>query len=60
MSHQRKHLFGQPVELVKHQGLRHAGPLHAHDQMIDAGRLVELQHLLRHFLRRPEEKTVTE
>lgn len=37
LSHLREYLLGQQVQFVEHQALRHARPLHAHDQVIDTG-----------------------
>lgn len=40
-THLREDLLGQHVQLVEHEALRHARPLHAHDQVVDAGRAVQ-------------------
>jgi hypothetical protein len=48
------------MQLVKHQALRHARPLHAHDQVIDARGPVQHQHLLGDLVRRAEEKAIVD
>src|SRR5262245_42970056 len=60
LPHLWKDLLGQHVQLIEDEALWHAGPLHAHDQVIDARGAVEREHLLRHLIRRPQEKAVAD
>jgi hypothetical protein len=53
LSHLGEDRLGQHMQLVKEQALRHARPLHAHDQVIDARGPVQRQHLLGYLIRRP-------
>jgi hypothetical protein len=47
----REQLLGKHVELVEDEGLRHARPLHAHDQVVDAGGAIETQDRLGDLVR---------
>src|SRR3989442_6611043 len=58
LAHSRKDFLGQHAELVERHALRHARPLQAHDQVIDAGGPLEREHLLGDLVGRPEQETV--
>src|SRR5205823_12147233 len=47
LPHLGKHLCGQHVQFIENEALWHAGPLHAHDEVIDARAAVTREHLLR-------------
>src|SRR5437879_1129263 len=58
LAHARKDFLGQHAELVERHALRHARPLQAHDQVIDAGGPLEREHLLGDLVGRPEQEAV--
>src|SRR2546427_6662158 len=58
LAHSWKDFLGQHAELVERHALRHARPLQAHDQVIDAGGPLEREHLLGDLVGRPEQETV--
>src|SRR2546429_5346702 len=60
LPHFRKYFLGQHVQLVQREALRHARPLHAHDEMVDPGRAVEREHLLGDLVRRADEEPVVD
>src|SRR5216683_35632 len=58
--HSREDFFRQHVQLVEGEALRHARPLHTHDQVVDPGLLVQPEDLPGDFIRRSQQEPVAD
>src|SRR5205085_9623706 len=56
LAHLRHDLFGEDLQLVEGEGIRHARPMHRGDDVVDPETAVQPDHLFRDF-RRSEEHT---
>src|SRR3954469_1004327 len=54
----RHDLFGEDLQLVEREGIRHARPMHRGDDVVDPETAVQPDHLLRDFRGRAEQETV--